>query len=432
MRSFLFLSALLGCILPSRLNAQYNHFEKITEEQGLSDNRVTCFKKDRTGFLWVGTENGLNRYDGFSFRIYRPGQFPFHLSHERINDIEEDAEGRLWVSTMNGLNVLDPETDSLTVFVPGEEATRQPLTTVSSALIWDTFIDQTGRVWIAPDSRDLSYYDPVKRTFHHLPWRDFVRKMFPQRGQKYSAIQKIARKSKDELWLGTTLGLFSCNTVNNTFQYYGGDDPVDCVSLSYDSIRQIVYFGQRNCYAYDVREKKLDKVREDETIGLVSDRRNAILVPSLSGLWTIDPEQKKTGMLSRVAPAHFSLHHPKASSVYQDNGTVWIGTTAGIRMYDHRLDRFAFLPLFADTVPPGGNAFHILDHTRHQRYYISAVTQHKLVVLDKKTAKQTVISRIEGRPLMQCAKTYEDRRHRLWVLTRFHIFISDSSHEHFR
>ena len=50
--------------------------------------------KDRSGFMWVGTENGMNRYDGYAFRIYRPGQQHNNLSHEHINDIEQDDRGR--------------------------------------------------------------------------------------------------------------------------------------------------------------------------------------------------------------------------------------------------------------------------------------------------------------------------------------------------
>src|SRR5690349_3089500 len=104
--------------------AQYNTYESITELNGLSDNRVTCFKQDRQGFMWIGTENGLNRYDGHEFIIYRPGQSERILSYEHINDIEQDARGRMWVATWNGLNVIDPEDDSLIVFSPDLDSIR--------------------------------------------------------------------------------------------------------------------------------------------------------------------------------------------------------------------------------------------------------------------------------------------------------------------
>src|SRR5690349_4852166 len=91
------------------LQAQY-YFDKLTEENGLSDNRVTCFLKDKAGFLWIGTKNGLNRYDGNSFTVFKPGKGNT-ISSEEINDVVQDATGRIWVATMSGLNSYDAETN---------------------------------------------------------------------------------------------------------------------------------------------------------------------------------------------------------------------------------------------------------------------------------------------------------------------------------
>src|SRR5688572_26377384 len=132
---------ILGVLPMTICGAQKYHAEKLTEFNGLSDDRVTCFMKDQAGFMWIGTENGLNRYDGNTFQIYRPGQKKHKLSHEQINDIEEDAQGRLWIGTWSGLNVLDPTTDSLYVFSPDEDAYRQKKTKIASSITWDSHID---------------------------------------------------------------------------------------------------------------------------------------------------------------------------------------------------------------------------------------------------------------------------------------------------
>ena len=80
-------------------NAQlYYKAKTVTTREGLSDNRVTCFHKDRRGFMWIGTRNGLNRYDGHSFKVFRPMQSN-SISNEVINDIAEDSRGRIWVAT---------------------------------------------------------------------------------------------------------------------------------------------------------------------------------------------------------------------------------------------------------------------------------------------------------------------------------------------
>src|SRR5690348_4876248 len=97
-----FLFSFVSCLFCFAIHAQY-FFDKLTEENGLSDNRVTCFLKDRTGYLWIGTHNGLNRYDGHTFKVFKPGAGN-SISSEIINDIVEDTSGKIWVATMEGIN----------------------------------------------------------------------------------------------------------------------------------------------------------------------------------------------------------------------------------------------------------------------------------------------------------------------------------------
>src|SRR5215510_8507549 len=117
-------------------SAQY-YFEKITEENGLSDNRVTCILKDKTGFLWIGTKNGLNRYDGSSFKIFRPSGNN-SISNETINDLVQDSSGKIWVSTMNGLNIYDPSTDKWETMRPVISEPKQ----LPNNLTWDLEVDE--------------------------------------------------------------------------------------------------------------------------------------------------------------------------------------------------------------------------------------------------------------------------------------------------
>lgn len=87
-------------------------------EQGLSFRHATSIVQDKQGFIWIGTQNGLNRYDGYEFMHYTSGgdnSLP-KLSGNRINDLQLDAEGNLWIATSTGLDVLNPETNELRSF----------------------------------------------------------------------------------------------------------------------------------------------------------------------------------------------------------------------------------------------------------------------------------------------------------------------------
>jgi signal transduction histidine kinase/ligand-binding sensor domain-containing protein len=410
---------------------QRYHFEKITEDDGLSDNRVTCFMKDKTGFMWIGTENGLNRYDGHEFRIYRPGQTQYKISHEHINDIEQDQTGRFWIATWGGLNILDAEKDSITVFLPDDDAYRQKKEGIASLLTWDIYIEKN-RVWMALDARDFCYYDQATGKFTYFPWLDFLKEQLPRSTiNAYSSIQKIIRKSSHELWLGTTRGLFSFDTRQNRFTFYGGDDGHDFVSLHYDSVHHRVFFGQQKLYTYDIEENSLKEILlQKEKLAEIP--KNTILIPSAAGLWELDPSKQQAVYVEIDEKNNFSIHHQIIKQVYHDEAADWIGTSNGARLYTKSLDRFHFIPVFEDTIrSTAGNIYHVLDHEQDNRYYLSSYTQNKLIIIEKNRGTRRDISSIDGKSLDKCTRTFEDSKKRIWVLTNRTIFISDESHSKF-
>jgi signal transduction histidine kinase/streptogramin lyase len=420
--SFVFVIVVL---LPIVAVGQRFYFEKISESDGLSDNRVNCFMKDKTGFMWIGTENGLNRYDGHEFRIYRPGQKKFTLSHEHINDIEQDHKGRLWIATWNGLNVLDVDKDSLYVFSPDNDIHKQKKTRIPSTLIWDTFIDKDRRVWIAADVRDLSYYDQDKDEFVTYPWMNFVRSNLPSSTiNPYSSIQKITPKSDHEIWLGTTRGLFSFDMTTSTFRFHGGDVIEDCAFLFSQAGSDRVIFGQKNLYLYDAVSNKLQRLSIKSKEEDVDDQN--IIAPSLTGLWNIDIRRLTAAPLFIQEKDPFTLHHKNVKAVFHDNGTYWIGTFDGIRIHNKNLELFRFTGVFPDTVSArSGNVYHVFDHEKNNQYFLTSYTKHRLIIIDKKTGERKDITHIGGEPLIKPSRLYLDRNNRLWLLTAHTIFFSD-------
>lgn len=191
------MAIILQCLACRAFAQPVYHFENLTEANGLSDNRVTCFLKDKTGFMWIGTENGLNRFDGHSFLVYLPGKPGLSISDIFINDIEQDSRGRLWVATASGLNMIDTEKDSTHIFSTFFSTEKKG--GIPSDLIWDTYVDRQERVWIAPDNRDLCFYDISKESFTYIPWIKYITGFFPERAKKYNSIRRIYYKSTDEL-----------------------------------------------------------------------------------------------------------------------------------------------------------------------------------------------------------------------------------------
>jgi ligand-binding sensor domain-containing protein len=99
--------------LSFNLDAQDIKFERISNELGLSQNLISAIIQDDQGFLWVGTKDGLNRYDGYQFKVFKNDPTDStSISDNYIKSLYIDNQSRLWVGTSNGLNIYDPEQET--------------------------------------------------------------------------------------------------------------------------------------------------------------------------------------------------------------------------------------------------------------------------------------------------------------------------------
>ncbi|MEJ2750388.1 MAG: two-component regulator propeller domain-containing protein, partial [Anaerolineae bacterium] len=114
------------------------HFAHLTTSDGLASAHVEVIFQDSRGFMWIGTRDGLNRYDGYHFTTYRDDPAdPNSISDNTILDIIEDSQGRLWFATQNGLSTFDPRL---------EQFSPVSLGLVSSPGVFSLFEDSQGQV----------------------------------------------------------------------------------------------------------------------------------------------------------------------------------------------------------------------------------------------------------------------------------------------
>jgi len=152
---FRHLLAALSLLLPFRLVSQNIQFERIPNELGLSQNFISALCLDREGFLWVGTKDGLNRFDGYRFMAFQHDPFDStSISGNYIKTIIEDRQGRLWIGATNGLNLFDRESETFlrlegpgTPFRPAQPVSENH-TGLSHGDINCMLEDQQGNLWI--------------------------------------------------------------------------------------------------------------------------------------------------------------------------------------------------------------------------------------------------------------------------------------------
>ena len=164
MRTFLIiLLGTLSLLLPRSGWSHDLYFRHYTNKQGLSHNTVYCALQDKKGFMWFGTDDGLNRFDGHQFRIYRYNSFePESLPNDRIISLFEDSTGRIWVCTYSHTCYYDYQTDAF-----------HPLTFSDSNNTPEYFQqireDKKGNLWLMSYNRIARYALSGKSSPHFYP-----------------------------------------------------------------------------------------------------------------------------------------------------------------------------------------------------------------------------------------------------------------------
>lgn len=211
--------------LPSR----QVRFDRFSLEHGLSQGSVTAIVQDREGFLWFGTRDGLDRFDGYEFRIFRTDPARREtLSHSAITSLFTDSRDRLWIGTEAGLNRYDPLTGSFARFLSGSDSPSGPGGNTVTALAED----RRGRLWIGTP-RGLIVFDPTAGRFIlHLKRPGDPRSLNDNR------ITSLLLDGNGALWVGTLGGLNRMDTMSGNCLRVNHRDE-DPASLGSDRILAI-------------------------------------------------------------------------------------------------------------------------------------------------------------------------------------------------
>jgi PAS domain S-box-containing protein len=325
-------------------------FLHLTQEDGLSQNAGLAFLQDSRGFVWIGTQDGLNRYDGQTFTIYKNDpDDPTSLSYNSINALMEDRAGNIWIGTWGGgLNRFDPRTQQFTRF---SHDPNNPMS-VSSDNVTSLLQDAAGTIWVGTLG-GLDQFDPQTNGFTHY-------RHDPNDPTTLSsdAVSTIFEDSYDVLWVGTGglsvagAGLNMLDRGTGKFTRYT-HDPADAQSISGDNISSIVQgpdgalwigtggFGVEgaglNCL--DPQAGTFTHFRHDEAQpdSLSADNVMDLVVDGGDTLW-ISTYGSGLNRMALTAPGQFthyrnnpyfaeSLSGDEAWAMLKDrSGLLWIGT----------------------------------------------------------------------------------------------------------
>lgn len=404
----------------------YYRAETITSRDGLSDNRVTCFLKDRDGFIWVGTKNGLNQYDRHSFTIFRPSR-KNSISSEAINDIVQDDQGIIWVATMQGLNRYDPKTGHWESIGPeGPEQNND----LPSFIVWDLMI-VGNKLWIASDVHEFSEYDPVTRKFNYFDWPAFARKDSHLSSLGYRSIKKFTKRNKDSFWLATTGGLVSLNTSTGDFQFVAGNGNLEINDIAYDTIARKVYvsINNRELLIFDELLNTFNSIYLEAQPFPSTHFKDAgnekFWMGSKEGLVHIAGFPESFYFSEAIPGLSASLLPGGVNVVFRDQtGITWVGTNNGINKFTNDYRQTAFLPLLDASGKEEINKVNSVFYDPvSSDYFACTGNSSKVFIVHNGSGRIQSLNRdSDGKTFSVCNAVIGDRSNNVWLLTDRQVY----------
>ncbi len=336
-------------------------FEHLTVVEGLPENSVWSMLQDHLGFLWFGTQNGLAKYDGYTYTIYKPDpDDPHSLSDQRIYAIHEDAAGDLWIGTVQGgLNHFDRETERFTRYLHDPD---DP-TSLGHNTVFAILEDKEGTLWLSTMGGGLNRYDPDE------PGR-FTRYRYDPDdpyGLRDDSVHGLWEDDEGMLWVGThDGGLHRFDPATEMFTVYQHDDE-DPYSLSHNDVNTIYQdregtfwvgtagglnrfdpdTGRFTAYHHDPENP--NSLSHDYILQILEDREGVLWVgvrgnDVRGGLNRFD---RATGAVTRYefdGDDPSSLGGNNVMSLYEDRqGALWVGTWGGgVSKLDRTVDKFPY------------------------------------------------------------------------------------------
>jgi diguanylate cyclase (GGDEF)-like protein len=332
--------AALCQVHPASASGRPIRFDRITPDQGLSQNTVMCIFQDSRGFMWFGTEDGLNRYDGAAFTVYRndPSD-PTSLPADFVWDIAEDASGDLWIGTQGGgLARWERRTDRFHAFRHNRDDRG-----ISSDNVQAVFVDSGGAIWIGTRDRGLDRFEPATGSFQHY-------RHVPNDPTTVTtgAVHAIYKDHSGALWVGTEGGLNRLDIKRGVFTRLV-HDAADRNSLSDNRVRTIAedhggliwvatFGGGLNCLdpgsmtfvRYANNPSDPASLSHDRVRAVLEDNRGRLWVGTSRGLNLLDRQRGAFSTYTHDSSNVTSLGDDDVMSLFQDRGGVlWVGTRSG-------------------------------------------------------------------------------------------------------
>lgn len=383
----IFLSLVLAAAAAPAQTKQVS-FDHLTIENGLSQNSVTCLHKDSRGYLWFGTYDGLNKFDGYEMTAYYanpldPGAIGGNLiqcitedpdghlligasegglnRYNRLTDsfdryrhnpnnsntisddfvhcIFFDRSGRMWIGTNNGLDRVDLPDSTFSHYYHNPEDSTSLVDNIIKSIVQD----RDGDIWVATNGDGIHRYDPHTDSFVRL------NSSFPGRNIN-GYYKRLLVDSQNRLWITSNLGgLFCYDKTTGIFERFN-HDPNDSTSLSHNNVMAIVenrdgtfwvatdgggltYFQpvSETFTTYSHDPNQATSLSTNQLLALYIDDTDILWIGTFSGgVNSYDQNRQRFTVYRYAAEGNTGLSNKSVLAIFEDSqGEIWIGTDGG-------------------------------------------------------------------------------------------------------
>jgi len=460
-------------------------FSSYAIADGLSQSVVNCIFQDSRGFIWIGTQNGLNCFNGYTFEIYtyKPGDST-SISNNWIYAIDEDAEGNLWIGTKSGLNKFYfrekqfrrfsypvPYEMDVTNYIYDVKCARDgmiyintpPVLTVMdpvkhtynhfhSGLPYDGAVndhklplleDATGNLWIGT-TRGLAFFQASSKRFtRYLHSADDAGSISDNH------ITALHQGNAGQLWIGTSNGLNLFQAATRSFLHYNTG-----TGLSGNFIRDLLTETDGTLWAateggglnrisiisdravhVDHFSRDHDGINHNIVLSLAVDRSNNLWIGTLSGINKTDLKRPKFKLYRKNnTPSSVDLTGNVIASLYKDQaGILWVGTWGeGLNLYDRKTGKVEhYTSRMSGRYAIPNDYIHTIMADANRRIWLGS--RDGLLVYDPvnrsfvRPAEGTGIKTFPGLQGLRIYTMIQDRKRNYWIATQDGLYMVNTS-----
>ena len=304
-------------------------FNNINIEQGISQSTIEDIFQDSEGYIWLGTNDGLNRYNGYEFKNYNYEEYQNSISHNGITDITEDKYGNIWVNTVSGVNKINKKTEKISNYTEingkiKEDSTTEIIVTKDNNILVGTY-------------EGLNIYNAKEDRF------DII--LEQKDGILSSCIYSIDEDINGNIWIGTELGLNKLSKDFKVLETYTSESEI--YNIFCDDENGFVWAGSDSSglLKIDTKTKEvtqyINDIEDENSIpanqvgAIIRDSKGNLWVGTTNGLARYNEKNDSFDVYKNKVYDKNSLVYNDVRSIIEDReGVLWVGTYSGISIFD--------------------------------------------------------------------------------------------------